>query len=810
MINRLGQRIKENFHETTRDITILAGGSGSGAAGYFDVSEDKVVEVSKLLESRAESERLEGMKRIIAAMSKGRNMEAFFAQVVKQVVASSIEIRKLVYIYLLRYAATNSDLLLLSINTFQKDLSDPSPLIRSMSLRVLTSMRLPVIQGIVMLGLKKLVNDRNPWVRKTVAGGLAKVYEMDASMQPELLPLLQTLLTSPSPLTLGATLTAFVEICPDRLDLLHSYYRHICRLLGDADEWGQVVALEVLTRYARAMLDKPDGVTDANGKEPEDEFEGLDVDLAMLLDLSKPLLRSRNGAVVIAAAKMYYNLAPAGHASVGQEIIAAPLLRLAGTSGADATASAEISIVTWDVIASMAEERPWLFAGRFSHFFLHTADPEPAMSAKLRAMVAMVDEENATAAICEFKEYTALPADKVAKAAVRAIGHCVQSQPAVAETGLRSLMRLLKSTRSALVAQAVIVLKSVILQGVTLPSPERLVARLARQLDNITNASARASVLWLVGQFAADDGPDNTLGLKWDGVAPWVPDILRKGVKGFTEEEPPAKLQILTLAAKLLVLSPNAPKLELFCQYLFTLARWDADYDVRDRARFLAALLRGVREVEVVGESEDQDIGGVILRREQARVVLLGKGEVPMDAVAEPSELEIGSMSRVAHHKLRGYTPLPEWTDDPTDASLRESEIERPKPPSPPRALSSQPNFGSQPSAVAPNVAALGASRRSTPQTPLGSSPASSVPHATRAKFRDLDDFFNSDESSGESEQSTTEDEVEFEVHPLAQHPRDIDPRDVEYDLAVLEEDSDSTDETSSDESDVEAPLYRR
>lgn len=28
-----------------------------------------------------------------------------------------------------------------------------------------------------MLGLKKLVNDRNPWVRKTVAGGLAKVYE---------------------------------------------------------------------------------------------------------------------------------------------------------------------------------------------------------------------------------------------------------------------------------------------------------------------------------------------------------------------------------------------------------------------------------------------------------------------------------------------------------------------------------------------------------------------------------------------------------------------------------------------------------
>lgn len=177
MINRLGQRLKENFQETTRDLNLLAGGGASASAAYFDASEDKMFEITKLLESRAESERLEGMKRIIAAMSKGRNMEGFFAQVVKNVVANSIEIRKLVYIYLLRFANNNSDLLLLSINTFQKDLSDSNPLIRSMSLRVLTSIRVPVIQGIVMLGLKKLVNDRNPYVRKTVAGGLSKVYE---------------------------------------------------------------------------------------------------------------------------------------------------------------------------------------------------------------------------------------------------------------------------------------------------------------------------------------------------------------------------------------------------------------------------------------------------------------------------------------------------------------------------------------------------------------------------------------------------------------------------------------------------------
>lgn len=80
-------------------------------------------------------------------ISKGRDMSAFFPQVVKQVASPSVEIRKLVYIYLLRYAETNSDLLLLSINTFQRDLADHSPLIRSMAIRVLTSIRLSVIQG---------------------------------------------------------------------------------------------------------------------------------------------------------------------------------------------------------------------------------------------------------------------------------------------------------------------------------------------------------------------------------------------------------------------------------------------------------------------------------------------------------------------------------------------------------------------------------------------------------------------------------------------------------------------------------------
>ncbi len=38
-------------------------------------------------------------------------------------------------------------------------------------------------------------------------------------------------------------------------------------------------------------------------------------------------------------------------------------------------------------------------------------------------------------------------------------------------------------------------------------------------------------------------------------------------------------------------------------------------------------------------------------------------------------DFEIGSLSAVTHKKLTGYETLPDWTDDPTDSSLREFEV---------------------------------------------------------------------------------------------------------------------------------------
>jgi AP-3 complex subunit beta len=88
------------------------------------------------------------------------------------------------------------------------------------------------------------------------------------------------------------------------------------------------------------------------------------------------------------------------------------------------------------------------------------------------------------------------------------------------------------------------------------------------------------------------------------------------------------KLQILTLAAKLLVLSPSDRTLGLLCRYVFSLARYDLNYDVRDRGRMLTSLLSGISP-NLTDDESQEDQGGVILRREQVKLVLFeGKSDI--------------------------------------------------------------------------------------------------------------------------------------------------------------------------------------
>ncbi|KAH9057872.1 adaptin N terminal region-domain-containing protein [Lactarius vividus] len=732
---RLGMRIQETLAERTKDFSL----TGSGA-GYYDTGEDKTKNIKAQLDSGSDREKLEAMKRLIAMISKGRNVSEYFAQVVKNVAASNIEVRKLVYIYLLRYAEAEPDLALLSINTFQRDLADSSPLIRAMALRVLS--------GILVLAIKKCAADTSPYVRKTAALSIPKCYSLDESQLPSLIEILSTLLRDRSPLSVGSVAIAFEAVCPTRLDLLHVHYRRLCRVLIDVDEWGQVNLLELLVWYARTMLPRPTTSHDS----PDKETEELDQDLELLLVSAEPLFQSCNPAVVMSVSRAFYYLAlPSRHHKIVH-----PLLRILAVSP-------EIERVVLAYVLSISHTSPHLFSSYYTRFVVRTDDSTQVKDIKTRLLRNFVTVDNYQALLREFVDYTDDVDETLVSGAIQGIGHIARNLPESTAQCLNALMACIKSPHDPVVASAVIELKTLVqaqMHTASHPGPSSapltIVERLAYRIDEIRHAKARACVVWLVGQYAADESPSAVV----EGVAPWAPDVLRKVAKSFRDETIAVKLQAITLAAKLLVLSPSHATLMQLGKYVFALARYDRNYDVRDRGRMLQQLLAGV--VPGIGAADARDVGGVVLRRAQVRIVLFEGKESAAHALAtahpESRGERVGTLGLVlgrdvpaAHARI-----LPDWLEHGVESSLRDSPDDFAPSVAAPTA------FGHVATAAALRAGAASGGHSSpivvlTPAGSGGPSPAGSIPN--RGGWTDLDKFYASSSEEEEEEESDDDDD---------------------------------------------------
>ncbi|KAF8433374.1 adaptin N terminal region-domain-containing protein [Boletus edulis BED1] len=770
---RLGMRIQETFSEHTRDLSITRGG-----ASIFDMPDDKVKNIGKQLDSNSDREKLDAMKRLIALISKGRNVSNYFPQVVKNVASQNLEIRKLVYIYLLRYAEHEPDLALLSINTFQKDLADSSPLIRAMALRVLSGIKVPMICGLVVLAIKKCAADFSPYVRKAAALAIPKAFQLDAGQQPALISVITTLLRDRSPLSIGSAVVAFESVCPTRLDLLHLQYRRLCKILIDVDEWGQVYLLNLLLRYARTMLPKP--TVSQQGESTEEE---VDADLQLLLVSSEPLVQSKNPAVVLAVVRVFYYAGPPSSTNK----VVNPLLRIMHISR-------EVERVVLAYLLIITRAQPQLFSMQYQRFLVRTDDPSQAKRDKIKVMLNLCDVDNHQALLREFIDCADDVDDTVVGDAVHAVGRCARVIPSCTPQCLSALMTMIKSRHDIVVSNAVLVLKALIQNQllvdssapVSSQSPLSIIFHLARRVDDIKHPQARACVLWLVGQYSAAPGASTVI----EGVADWAPDVLRKISKSFNTEGSLVKLQALTLAAKLFLLCPTDQRLGLLCGYVLSLGRYDLNYDVRDRTRMLNALLVGISPTMNGREMEEQS--SVILRREQVIKVLFdGKAGI----IEENEEtfglhhIPIGSLSLVTGKATLGDSVLPEWLEGGIDPLLRQSEEDVLPVALPPQAISSAS------STAAKTLGSAGV-------TPIVLTPTGSSTPVREAKesHRDLEKFYasGSDKKCSDSESSPEEESEDNLEEGDSAHDSEESQDDTADDESSEEQEHEVTDGSST------------
>lgn len=224
-------------------------------------------------------------------MTKSLPVTSFFPLVTALLTPSTpLQSRTLVSLYIIHCASTAPSLALLSINAYQKDLSDPNPIVRAGAIKTLAGMNLEDIRSLVGVAVAKGARDGSWYVRRASADALLSLWRADETFDNRkmLMPTLIVLLQTATALTIGSALSAWEEICRgERWDLIHSEFRKWCRMLMEIEEWGQCVLLRVLVGYGRRFFVDPklvgEGVVDA--------------DVELMLRGSEALLFSLNPAV---------------------------------------------------------------------------------------------------------------------------------------------------------------------------------------------------------------------------------------------------------------------------------------------------------------------------------------------------------------------------------------------------------------------------------------------------------------------------------------------------------------------------------
>ncbi|XP_049459896.1 AP-3 complex subunit beta-1 isoform X3 [Epinephelus fuscoguttatus] len=607
-----------------------------------------------MLESNKESLKLEAMKRIVGLIAKGKNSSELFPAVVKNVASKNIELKKLVYVYLVRYAEEQQDLALLSISTFQRALKDPNQLIRASALRVLSSIRVTIIVPIMMLAIKEASTDLSPYVRKTAAHAIQKLYSLDPDQKEQLIEVIEKLLKDKSTLVAGSVVMAFEEVCPDRIDLIHKNYRKLCNLLVDVEEWGQVVIISMLTRYARTQFTSPwkEGAMfdennekafyDSDSEEKKDQTQAkpyiMDPDHRLLLRNTKPLLQSRNTAVVMAVAQLYWHLAPKHEVN----IVTKSLVRLLRSHR-------EVQYIVLQNIATMSIQRKGMFEPFMKSFYVRSTDATHIKTLKLEILTNLANEANISTILREFQTYVKSQDKAFAAATIQAIGRCATNISEVTDTCLNGLVLLLSNRDETVVAESVVVIKKLLQTQPTQHS--EIIKHMAKLFDNITVPMARASILWLMGEYC-------------ERVPKIAPDVLRKMAKTFTAEEDIVKLQTVNLAAKLYL--TNSKQTKLLTQYILNLGKYDQNYDIRDRTRF-------IRQLIVPSEKS-----GAL--NKYARRILLAPKPAPVleSAFKDRDRFQLGTLSHSLNTKATGYQELSDWPAVAPDQSVRNVEVIEP------------------------------------------------------------------------------------------------------------------------------------
>ncbi|KAJ8954225.1 hypothetical protein NQ318_005820 [Aromia moschata] len=440
---------------------------------YFTTTKKgEIFELKSELNNDKKEKKKEAVKKVIASMTVGKDVSALFPDVVNCMQTDNLELKKLVYLYLMNYAKSQPDMAIMAVNTFVKVSSGkvpsntyprislqltalyfcvvrtariPTPLIRALAVRTMGCIRVDKITEYLCEPLRKCLKDEDPYVRKTAAVCVAKLYDISSGLVEDqgFLEQLKELLSDSNPMVVANAVAALSEINESSptgqplVELSTSTINKLLTALNECTEWGQVFILDSLSNYT-----------------PRDEREAQSI-----CERITPRLAHANAAVVLSAVKVLIKMMEilAGDTEFCNTLskkLAPPLVTLLSSEP-------EVQYVALRNINLIVQKKPDILKHEMKVFFVKYNDPIYVKLEKLDIMIRLASQANIAQVLSELKEYaTEVDVDFVRKA-VRAIGRCAIKVEPSAERCVSTLLDLIQTKVNYVVQEAIVVIKDI-------------------------------------------------------------------------------------------------------------------------------------------------------------------------------------------------------------------------------------------------------------------------------------------------------------------------------------------------------------
>ncbi|KAF2763191.1 Adaptor protein complex beta subunit [Pseudovirgaria hyperparasitica] len=496
------------------------------------------------------------LKKIVANMTMSNNdMVALFPDVIVCMQIPNLEIKKMCFLYLVNYARIKPDVALNALPILVQDMEDNNPLVRALALRTMSYIHVAQFIEKTIGPLKNLLRDTDPYVRKTAAFTVAKLYDHNKNLveNSDLIDRLNSMLRDDNPFVVSSALAALMDIWERsesiKLTIDYASASKIVQILPECSEWGQTYILEAMMNYV-----------------PQDNLEA-----ALLAERISPRLSHSNSAVVLTCIRVVLYLM---NYIADEKIISALCNKLSPPLVTLLSKGPEIQYLALRNALLILQRRPDVLRNDIRVFFCKYNDPIYVKVTKLELIFMLANERNINEVLTELREYaTEIDVDFVRKS-VRAIGKlAIKIEPA-ARLCINTLLDLVATKVSYIVQEATVVIRNIFRKY---PNQyESIISTLCDNLDSLDEPEAKAAMIWVIGEYA--DRIDNS-------------DVLLDDfLFTFADETHEVQLALLTATVKLFIQRPTKGQ-ELVPKVLKWATEETDNPDLRDRGYMYWRLL---------------------------------------------------------------------------------------------------------------------------------------------------------------------------------------------------------------------------